>query len=156
MDVAEPSFRIWKLSMSSALRPAMEELMRVSTSPVARASALTSTASSMMTPSTTHSGLLLPKMEVAPRTRILGAVPKVPLTFCTDTPAARPSSERLMSAMPSIFIFSASICTVAPEKRRLSIFCIPVTTTSCRSWLSGWRVTLMPVPMATVCLTNPM
>ena len=35
-------------------------------------------------PSTTHSGFELPKIDVAPRTRILGAVPKVPDTFCTE------------------------------------------------------------------------
>ena len=28
----------------------------------------------------------LPKIDVAPRTRIFGAVPNVPETFCTDTP----------------------------------------------------------------------
>ncbi len=37
-------------------------------------------------------------MEVEPRTRIFGAVPKVPDTFCTETPATRPSREREMSA----------------------------------------------------------
>ena len=35
-------------------------------------------------PSTTHSGFELPKIDVAPRTRILGAVPNVPDTFCTE------------------------------------------------------------------------
>lgn len=37
-------------------------------------------------PSTTHSGFELPKIDVAPRTRILGAVPNVPETFWTETP----------------------------------------------------------------------
>lgn len=35
----------------------------------------------MITPSTTHSGLESPKIDVAPRMRILGAAPKVPETF---------------------------------------------------------------------------
>ena len=69
-------------------------------------------------------------MEVAPRTRILGAVPKVEDTFWRLTPATRPSSARLMSGTPSSFTFSASTFEVAPVKRRRSVFCIPVTTTS--------------------------
>ena len=69
-------------------------------------------------------------MEVAPRTRILGAVPNVPETFCTDTPAARPSSPRLISGSPSNFTLSAVKLAAAPVKRRLSTFVIPVTTTS--------------------------
>ena len=59
-EVAEPSLRISKLSMSSELRPAMAELIRVLASPDDSWSALTSTTSSMMTPSTTHSGFELP------------------------------------------------------------------------------------------------
>ncbi len=69
-------------------------------------------------------------MLVAPRTRIFGAAPKVPLTFCTETPAARPSSERLTSATPSSLLSLPLIFVVLPVKRRLSIFCMPVTTTS--------------------------
>ncbi len=108
----------------------MAELMRVTASPEDKLSASTSVTSSIMTPSTTHSGLELPYMEVAPRTRILGAVPKVPDTFWTDTPAARPSSARLISGIPSSLIFSAESFVAAPVNNRLSIFCIPVTTTS--------------------------
>ena len=129
MEVAEPSLRIWKLSMSSALRPDMAELINVTASPDERSSVLTSTASSMITPSTTHNGLELPYMEVAPRTRILGAVPKVPETFCTDTPAERPSNERLISGIPSIRALDASTLSAAPVNKRLSTFDIPVTTT---------------------------
>ena len=46
-------------------------------------------------------------MDVAPRTRILGAVPNVPDTFWTDTPAERPSNARLISGMPSILTLAA-------------------------------------------------
>ena len=48
--------RIWKLSMSSAFSPAMAEEISVAASPEERLSASTSVTSSMMTPSTTHSG----------------------------------------------------------------------------------------------------
>ena len=105
----------------------------VSASPEDNSSALTSVTSSMITPSTTQRGFDEPKIEVAPRTRIFGAVPNVPDTFCTLTPAARPSREREISAIPSIFADVASIFAVAPVKRRLSVFTIPVTTTSSRS-----------------------
>ena len=85
-------------------------------------------------------------MEVAPRTRILGAVPNVPDTFWTDTPAARPSRPRLISAIPLSFTPSASSFVAAPVKRRLSIFCIPVTTTSSRTSASGFiRILIVPV-----------
>ena len=60
IDVAEPSFNIWKLSMSSALSPAIAEEISVSGFPDAKSSAPTLAASSMITPSTTHRGLLLP------------------------------------------------------------------------------------------------
>ena len=143
MDVAEPSFRIWKLSISSGFKPAIAELINVSASPEERSSAPTSMASSMITPSTTHKGLELPYIEVAPRTRILGAVPKVPDTFCTDTPAERPSRPRLISAIPSILMFSAFNWSVAPVNIRLSIRCIPVTTTSDSVCTSDCRITFI-------------
>lgn len=73
--------------MSSALSPAMAELMSVVASPDERELASTLITSSMITPSTTQSGLVSPKIDVAPRMRIFGAAPKVPETFCTDTPA---------------------------------------------------------------------
>ena len=60
IDVAEPSLSIWKLSMSSEFNPAMAELIRVFASPEESWSVLTSATSSMITPSTTHSGLELP------------------------------------------------------------------------------------------------
>lgn len=60
MEVAEPSFRMLKLSMSSALSPAMADAMSVVASPEERSSASMSTMSYMMTPSTTHSGFELP------------------------------------------------------------------------------------------------
>ena len=69
-------------------------------------------------------------MEVAPLTLILGAVPKVPDTFCTDTPADFPSSERLISPTPLIFTSTAESWSVAPVNRRLSVVVIPVTTAS--------------------------
>ena len=69
-------------------------------------------------------------MEVAPRTRILGAVPKVPEIFWMDTPAERPSSPLLMSAMPSILTSEAESLSAAPVNNRLSVATIPVTTTS--------------------------
>ena len=121
----------------------MAELISVSASPEDKSSGPTSIASSMMTPSTTHNGFELPKIDVAPRTRIFGAVPNVPETFCTDTPAARPSSPRLISGKPSSFTSSADNCLVAPVNRRLSIFCIPVTTTSDKVCTSGINVTFI-------------
>lgn len=56
MEVAEPSFNIWKLSMSSELSPAIADEMSVLASPDYKSSASTSVTSSMMTPSTTQSG----------------------------------------------------------------------------------------------------
>ena len=108
----------------------MAELMSVVASPDERELASTLTTSSMITPSTTHSGFESPKIEVAPRTRILGAAPKVPDTFWTDTPAERPSRPRLISLTPSSRTSAAFSLSVAPVNMRLSIFCIPVTTTS--------------------------
>ena len=110
----------------------------------------------MMTPSTTHSGFDEPKMDVAPRTRIFGAVPNVPETFWTLTPAARPSSDRLTSAMPSIFALEASIFVAAPEKRRLSCWVIPVTTISVSWWLSLASTTFMPSLAVRVWVVMPM
>lgn len=52
-------------------------------------------------------GLVSPKMEDDPRMVILGAAPKVPVTFCTLTPAALPSSALETSATPSSLISSA-------------------------------------------------
>ena len=60
IDVAEPSLRIWKLSISSELRPAIAELIRVSGLPEAKSSAPTLETSSIITPSTTQRGLELP------------------------------------------------------------------------------------------------
>lgn len=39
--------------------------------------------------------------------RIFGAVPKVPDTFCTETPTERPSNERLTSDTPLSSMSSA-------------------------------------------------
>ena len=144
--------RIWKLSMSSALRPAIAELRSVVASPELRSSAPTSTTSSWMTPSTTQRGLDEPMIEVAPRTRILGAVPKVPERFCTETPADFPSRPRLISAIPAIFTLSALSLSLAPVKRRLSVATIPVTTTLSRVVASGWSLTTIPSLAATVWL----
>ena len=77
-------------------------------------------------------------MEVAPRTRIFGAVPNVPETFCTETPATRPSREREMSAIPFSFASSASTLTEDPEKMRRSTEVIPVTT-ACSSTSASHR-----------------
>ena len=143
MEVAEPSLRMLKLSMSSAFRPAMAEEISVVASPEESASASMSTTSSMITPSTTHSGFELPKMEVAPRTRILGAVPNVPETFWTDTPAERPSRPRLISAIPDSLTSSAMSWSEAPVNRRLSVLVIPVTTTASTAWASGSSFILM-------------
>ena len=86
-------------------------------------------------------------MEVAPRTLILGDVPNVPDTFCTDTPAALPSRARLISATPSSLTSSALSLLVAPVNRRLSIFCIPVTTTPSRTSVSASREILISPSM---------
>ena len=115
----------------------MAEEISVVASPDESASASMSTTSSIMMPSTTHSGFELPKIDVAPRTRILGAVPNVPETFWTETPAERPSRPRLMSAMPESFTSSATSWSDAPVKRRLSVLVIPVTTTASTAWASG-------------------
>ncbi len=115
--------------MSSEFKPAIADDMRVLASPEDSSSALMSTTSSIITPSTTQRGFELPYMEVAPRILILGAVPNVPETFCTETPADLPSRLRLMSAMPSSLASSAEILSVAPVNNLLSIFCMPVTTT---------------------------
>ncbi|MNV07129.1 hypothetical protein D3C71_975480 [compost metagenome] len=67
--------------MSSGFSPATEDPNNVLASPVDNASLEILTASSRMTPSITHKGLLSPVNEVAPRTRIFGAAPNVPDTF---------------------------------------------------------------------------
>ena len=67
--------------MSSAFSPAIAEEIKVFASPDDNELASTLAMSSMMTPSTTHNGLDEPKIDVLPRTRILGAVPNVPDTF---------------------------------------------------------------------------
>ncbi len=65
----------------------------------------------------------------------------MPLTFCTDTPAARPSSERDTSPTPLSRLSSALIFVVAPVKSRLSCVPIPVTTTSW-SWLVSGDISM--------------
>jgi len=109
MAVAAASFRMVKDSMSSGFRPATEEPISVAASPVDSASFEMLTTSSRMMPSTTQRGLLSPDREVAPRTRILGAAPNVPETFCTETPATCPSSMREMSGTP---LRSASLADI--------------------------------------------
>ncbi len=81
MAVAAASFNTVIDSMSSGFNPATEDPNKVLASPVDSASLEILTASSKITPSITQSGLLSPVNEVAPRTRILGAAPKVPDTF---------------------------------------------------------------------------
>ena len=153
IDVADPSLSILMLSMSSELRPAIAELIIVTASPDDSSSVLTSVTSSMMTPSTTHRGLEFPRMEVAPRTLIFGAVPKVEDTFWTETPAARPSSDRLISATPLNIISSASSLLDAPVKRRLSMSFIPVETTAAsRASESGTSSTLTTGATRTSCI----
>ena len=78
-------------------------------------------------------------MEVAPRTRIFGAVPKVPETFWTDTPATWPSREREMSAIPASFALSASTLVAEPVLSRRSMVCIPVATAASRTVESSCR-----------------
>ena len=56
IEVALPSFRIWNDSMSSAFSPAMALEISVAASPLDSWSASTSVTSSIITPSTTHSG----------------------------------------------------------------------------------------------------
>ncbi|MNQ85928.1 hypothetical protein D3C85_1011060 [compost metagenome] len=63
-----------------------------------------------------------PKIEEDPRTVILGAVPKVPVTFCTVTPAALPSIIRLTSTTPSTFNSVPEILLIAPVKVLLEVF----------------------------------
>ena len=67
---------------------------------------------------------------MAPLTLILGAVPKVPETFCTETPADLPSRERLISPSPLMFTSTAESLSVAPVNILLSVVVIPVTTAS--------------------------
>ena len=105
-------------------------------------------------------------MEVAPRTRILGAVPKVPETFCTDTPATWPSRERLISAIPLSLALSASTLAVEPVINRRSTCCIPVATAASSTSASsarvkltvaatGFRASLKPRLEATIYLAEP-
>src|SRR5690606_514790 len=79
--VAAASFSTVKDSISSGFNPATDDPNNVLASPVDRASLEMFTASSKITPSMTHKGLLSPVIDVAPRTRILGAAPKVPETY---------------------------------------------------------------------------
>ena len=116
MAVAAASFRMSNVSMSSALMPATEEPSSVVGSPLESWSFDTFTISSSTTPSTTHSGLLSPVIDATPRIRTLGAAPNVPDTFCTDTPAALPSSMRLMSDVPATFRSDAFSLTDEPVK----------------------------------------
>ena len=57
------------------------------------------------TPSTTHSGSLLPVMEAVPRMRILADSPGRPLTACTLTPASLPCMS--MSTLANGWSFSS-------------------------------------------------
>ncbi|MNQ85877.1 hypothetical protein D3C85_1010530 [compost metagenome] len=116
IPVAAASFRILKLSISSGFKPATEDPINVLASPVVKASFEMLTTSSRIIPSTTQSGLLSPENEVAPRTRILGAAPKVPETFCIVTPATWPSSIRLTSVTPALSASAALINVEAPVK----------------------------------------
>src|SRR5690606_30082973 len=113
-EVAAASFRIWNDSISPGLRPATDDPRRVVGAPVDSWSLEIFTMSSKITPSTTQRGLLSPVMDVAPRTRILGAAPNVPDTFCTDTPAACPSNIRLTSGIPARWASSALTVEAAP------------------------------------------
>ncbi|MNK95570.1 hypothetical protein D3C87_1158100 [compost metagenome] len=79
--MAAASFNTVIDSISSGFKPATEDPNKVLASPVDKASFEILTASSKITPSITHSGLLSPVSEVAPRTRIFGAAPNVPDTF---------------------------------------------------------------------------
>ena len=79
--VAAASFSTSIVSISLVLIPATEEPNRVVGSPLASWSLDTFTTSSNTIPSTTHRGLFSPLIDVAPRTRILGALPKVLDTF---------------------------------------------------------------------------
>ena len=63
-------------------------------------------------------------------TRFLGAAPKAPEIFWMDTPAERPSSPLLMSAIPSILTSEAESLSAAPVNNRLFVATISVTTTS--------------------------
>ena len=95
-------------------------------------------------------------MEVAPRTRIFGAVPNVPETFCTDTPAARPSREREISAIPLMFASLASTFTAEPVFMRRSTVYIPFTTAPSRISASSSRTIFMLGVIATRASFAPM
>ncbi|MNR55647.1 hypothetical protein D3C85_1760570 [compost metagenome] len=63
-----------------------------------------------------------PNIEDDPRTVIFGAVPKVPVMFCTVTPAALPSIIRLTSTTPSTFSSLSLILLRAPVKVLFEVF----------------------------------
>ena len=111
------------LSISFALIPEIAELTKVEASPEANCSNDKFTTSSCTAPSTTHNGLVSPKIDDPPRIVILGDVPKVPEMFCTFTPAARPSIIRPTSTTPSILILSA-----------LRVWALPVNLERSNSW----------------------
>ena len=110
--------------------PATEEPSSVVGSPLESWSLEMSTTSSSTMPSTTHSGLLSPLIDVTPRMRTLGAAPNVPETFCTETPATLPSSMRLTSVTPAMFRSSVLSLTDDPVKVCFLMSWNPVTTTA--------------------------
>ena len=93
--------------MSAAFKPATAELKSVLGSPETKSDTDKFTISSCITPSIIQIGLVSPKIEEEPLIVILGAAPKVPVTFCTLTPAALPSKALDTSATPSNLISSA-------------------------------------------------
>ncbi len=133
--------------------PATDEPSSVVGSPLASWSLEMLTTSSSTTPSTTQSGLFSPLIDVTPRTRTLGAAPNVPETFWICTPAALPSSMRLMSVSPLICKSSVFNLTDEPVKVDFLSVWKPVTTTSSMPRLSLARAISRSVraPSSTVC-----
>ena len=113
-EVADTSFNISKLLISSGFNPATPELNKVERLPEVSSSALTDIKSSSTTPSTTHKGLLVPLIEEFPRMVNIGLAPKEPDTFVICTPETLPCSELVKSGVPFRIVSSALILLAEP------------------------------------------
>lgn len=104
----------------------------------------------------TQRGLFSPLIDVTPRTRTLGAAPNVPDTFWMATPAAAPSSMRLTSVTPFIFMSSTLSLVAEPVKVVLLMVWKPVTTTFSICAASSFNVNLKAVRCPMTCSAGSM
>ena len=114
MAVAEASFNTVMLSMSCGLSHEIWLPMSSFMSDVSAALMSIDNGSSWITPSTTHSGLVLPRMVDVPRMVIFGDEPTRADLFTTDIPAILPCNIWSMLWYAGIIMSSAFTVVNAP------------------------------------------